>query len=213
MDLSFRVTRALHDDHMAVIALLQTVSTALGGAGRQAEIMTTPETAPAPAPATTHVQIDSRLAGILVQLADAVEGEIGAHFALEEDGLFPLLAEAGAGDLGEMLSEEHAIILPLGRRVAALARDGGRNGFDAAGWREFRRLGLEFADLLTAHAEKEEMGLLPLLEEILYSDDDRRLADAYEAGLPIGPAAADDNHAPLAGEAAPREATPKEAAQ
>ncbi len=97
----------------------------------------------------------------------------------------------------------HAIILPLGRRVAALARDGGRNGFDAAGWREFRRLGLEFAGLLTAHAEKEEMGLLPVLEEILAPDDDQRLADAYAAGLPIAPAAADADAdtPPPAGEA------------
>ncbi len=197
----FRVTRALHDDHMAVIALLRTVSAALGGADREIapriahqaapKTAPAPETAPRPAsetapelaPPPVRAPCDSRLAGILIRLAGAVEGEIGGHFALEEDGLFPLLAAAGEGDLGRLLTEEHAVILPLGRRVAALAREGARDGFDAAGWRDFRRLGLEFAGLLTAHAEKEEIGLLPVLEEILAADDDRRLADAYEAGL------------------------------
>lgn len=174
MEQTHRITRALHDDHVAVIALLRRLTNALnadypGGAPDLTEFPAGPDDG-------------SRLAALLGALAAAVEGEVAGHFALEELGLFPLLEAAGEGAFGEALAEEHRVILPLGRRLAGLARAGLRDGFDASAWREFRRLGLDFAARLTEHAEKEEIGLLPVLDEILEDEDDNRLADGYLSG-------------------------------
>jgi hypothetical protein len=161
---------------MAVIALLRRFAAALdeldGADGADGATPPGPE--------------EPRLAGLFAELAGAIEGEVSGHFAFEEEALFPLLEAAGEGGLGQMLTEEHAEILPLGKRVAALARQFTSAGLDPRDRAEFRRTGRDFAALLSAHAEKEEMALLPLLDEILEPEDDARLAAAYLDGATGG---------------------------
>ncbi len=113
------------------------------------------------------------------ELSAVVEGEVTRHFAFEEAELFPRLADFGDGDIGEFLAEEHETILPLGRRIAGLARVAGRDGFTAESWREFHRLGGELIERLMSHIQKEEMGLLPAIDDILDDDADRDLTAAY----------------------------------
>lgn len=112
----------------------------------------------------------------LGRLATLVEGEIGAHFRFEEERLFPYLAERGEADIGELLVEEHQTIVPLGERIATLARQAAREGFAPEAWSEFRRLGAELGERLLSHVQKEEMALLPLLEDALDDDADAELA-------------------------------------
>ena len=166
MGLNRRIPRVLHDDHVAVISMLQRFTAALDDVE--------PEQVPDIA--------DGGFSGLLGELVIAVDGEIADHFALEEQDLFPALEAAGEGGLGAMLTEEHDVILPLGRRVAQKAELARKNGFDIESWKTFRRMGHEFAGMLIAHAEKEEIGLVPLLDEILEPDEDAQMADAYAAG-------------------------------
>ena len=63
--------------------------------------------------------------------------------------------------------------------MAALARAASANGFDAAKWNEFRMLGAELCERLLAHVQKEEMALLPLLEENMDADTEARLYREY----------------------------------
>ncbi len=165
MAFSRRVNHMLHDEHMAVIALLDRLGAYLRDHG-----------------ATTPPAKDDGATGTLLRhLAGVIEGELTAHFAFEEEVLFPLLDDAGEGELPMVLKQEHATILPAAHRVAELARSALAEGFERDGWAEFRRLGIALVGELTDHAEKEEFGLLPVLEHVLDGEKDASLADAYAA--------------------------------
>ena len=68
---------------------------------------------------------------------------------------------------------------PIGVKVAALARDAAARGFDETRWEEFRRLGGELVERMLAHVQKEEMALLPLLEEGMDAETEARLYQEY----------------------------------
>lgn len=156
MSFSRQVSQALDEEHRANLELL-------GRAERVFARNDDPEA--------------QQLAG---QLVRHLEHEIARHFGFEEDQLFPRMADAGDGDLAEMLTEEHDTIrsvadelLPLARSAAA----GGELSADDAG--TLKRLVLEIVERQVAHIQKETMALLPLLEDLLDDDVDRELAFAY----------------------------------
>ncbi len=156
-------TRLLHDDHMAATALLERLGSLFSSSG------------PGQPPDTGESMI-----GVL--LADVISGlgtEIPRHFRFEEESLFPLLVDAGEAGIVELLNQEHAVIEPLMQRIAELAREARANEFTAESWSEFVRLGGELLERLLAHIEKEEMGLLPELEDVLEADSDAELASGY----------------------------------
>jgi hemerythrin-like domain-containing protein len=160
MDLRRHVPRALHQDHQETMAVLQQFETLLGRHGRNRP------------PALA----DAAAAGFLQKLIRAIDSEIGPHFAFEEEIVFPLLAEAGDREMGAFLVEEHQAILPLAHRLVAMARPARDAGFDAAAWADFHALGAEFVERLTSHILKEDMGLLPALDDLLDEEEDGRLA-------------------------------------
>ena len=121
---------------------------------------------------------DTRM--LLGDLKAAIESEIKTHFAFEEEALFPLLAEAGADDVNGILHEEHEILLPLGDEIVALADAASREGFTQAGWAKFRKVSRDFVDGLREHVDKEEMSLVPLVEDILSDDMDDDLIRDYK---------------------------------
>ena len=63
--------------------------------------------------------------------------------------------------------------------TAKLAREATAQGFDAARWSAFRRLGQDFSQRILAHVQKEEAALLPLIEEAMDADTEARLYGAY----------------------------------
>jgi hemerythrin-like domain-containing protein len=63
--------------------------------------------------------------------------------------------------------------------LAALARTASSSGFDAGSWKEFSRLGAEFVQRMVVHVQKEEMALLPLIDQTMDSDTEMRLYAAY----------------------------------
>ena len=55
----------------------------------------------------------------------------------------------------------------------------GNNGFEPATWSEFHRQGSEYVERMVSHIQKEEMGLLPALEDVLDDEQDASLFEEY----------------------------------
>jgi len=163
MEPSRQTTRILHDEHVATLSLLNRLDAMLADAG--------PKRPPDVAGAG--------LAPLLNDLATTLDGEIGHHFDFEERELFPRLADFGDAGIGAFLAEEHKLMLPLGGELASAARAGAKNGFTPDEWSGFHRQAAEMVERMMDHIQKEEMGLLPVLDDLLDEDEDRDLANAY----------------------------------
>ncbi len=163
MEYSSQVAHVLHDDHVRAMGVLDRVQGILVRY-KATEV-----------PDYDQFEVRMALDGLVV----AVEGEIRSHFAFEEETLFPRLTGAGDAQLASALAEEHTVILPLARRVSELARTARTGGFTTDNWREFHRYGREFLERLSSHIEKEEMGLLPLFDDVLSEEEDADLSTKY----------------------------------
>ncbi|MFZ2651411.1 MAG: hemerythrin domain-containing protein [Burkholderiaceae bacterium] len=117
------------------------------------------------------------------QLAGAfgrfIEQDITRHFDFEEGELFPRMAQAGEGDIAELLREEHDAIRAVAGEILPLARAGAAGTLDASGFDALKRLAFEMVERQVAHIQKESMALLPLLDDLLDEETDRELAFAY----------------------------------
>jgi hemerythrin-like domain-containing protein len=162
MDFTNRICQTLHQEHVANIALLERVERLVAVQRR-----TPPDVAD---PAVTQ---------LLSDLASGAAAEVQHHFDFEERGLFAYLESIGENAIGTHLTEEHAILRPLISRLAAMARDSMGREFDETTWNEFRRLGGEACERMPAHIQKEEMALLPLIEESMDAETEARLYQDY----------------------------------
>jgi len=153
MQFNRQISRRLHEEHEATLALWGRLEQTLALRGSRP-------------PTEEDVRL---LRNCAAQLAD----EVTRHFAFEEAELFPRLAAAGEGDIAELLAEEHETIRAAARQFGELAQD------VAARWPALRALGLELAERLLGHVQKEEMSLLPSLEDLLDEETDRELAGSY----------------------------------
>ncbi len=163
MTFTNRISQALHDEHGATVALMERLEQVLARGRRSG-------------PPNTK---DSNIARLLTDLSTGVEAEVERHFAFEEDHLFTYLEAMGDAGIGAHLTSEHAAMRPLGVRVAAIARAAAANGFKPAEWDEFARLGQELGDCMLAHVQKEEMALLPVIEEVMDAETEARLYQEY----------------------------------
>ena len=111
--------------------------------------------------------------GIAREALAALKGEIGRHFEFEEKSLFPLLSVSGEGELCDMLTEEHEVIREAAARAEGLLA-AGRN--DAA-----RSVMLQLAEEIVSHASKEEVSLLPAIDDALSEETDEQLTLQYAA--------------------------------
>lgn len=164
MSFVHRVPQMLHDEHMATVAVLNDLEDLLASAGRAA-----PDTG------------NGGVARTLTAIATAIEGEVTGHFSFEEEELFTRLADFGDVAIGQHLSEEHRAILPLGQDLAEMARAALTGGFTPEGWNAFRAGAGELVERMLSHIQKEEMALLPLLDDILDSETDFRLSEQHAA--------------------------------
>ncbi len=165
MEMRRHISRALHEDHLATIAILDGLEALLGRHGRSQP--------------PQHPNADN--AQLLQRLIRAVEVEIGPHFAFEEDSVFPLLAEVGRQEMGAFLIDEHHAILLLARRLLDIAKSARDIGFAVEDWTKFHDVGGELIERLLSHIQKEEMGLLPALDDLLDEEADGRLAIEFAA--------------------------------
>lgn len=163
MQLDSQITRSFHDEHLKTISILERFEAELARHGLDVP------------PVTNNSDLNTLLGDICVLM----ETELGTHFGFEEDSLFPLLIAAGDAGIAELLTEEHETILPVGERLCELAKAGKMTGFDKASWNEFRQLGMEVIERLISHIQKEEMGLLPMLDNLIDEEMDIELSDSY----------------------------------
>ncbi len=83
---------------------------------------------------------------------------------------------------GERVARILLVFLVAGLVMAIVAARQAQDAeLDAVAWQSFHRLGLEFVERQIDHIEKEEMALLPLLEEAIDYDTDQRIWTAYTA--------------------------------
>lgn len=164
MQLRRQTSRTLHQEHVAVLGLLDRLAQAL-----------------APLASGPPDTGDSAWSLLASQLATALEHEVTRHFALEEEQLFPRLEEYGAGDLVALLLEEHASIREVAASLLALLPRAARGELDGTDWRFFRVHGLELVERLGSHARKEEDSLVPLVDDMLEHEADMEIWNAYAA--------------------------------
>jgi hemerythrin-like domain-containing protein len=163
MQFDYQINRTLHDEHQNTITYLEKL---------EAELLRhSPDTVPD--------LVDEELGNIVWQLIPLVEEELITHFKYEEDAIFPLLQAAGDTDITNLLTEEHRIILPIGERLLVLAKQTRSSDLDLETWHEMRRLGMELIERLVSHIQKEEMGLLPMIETLIDEEQDGELSNNY----------------------------------
>jgi hemerythrin-like domain-containing protein len=163
MSFANRISQTLHEEHGATVALMERLEQMLARWRRGGP----PDRA------------DPAVARLLSDLSAAVDAEVERHFAFEEDHIFTYLKAIGDADIGEHLTNEHASIRPIGASVAAMSRAAAVNGFTPAEWETFARLGRELSDRLLAHVQKEEMALLPVIEENMDAETEAQLYQQY----------------------------------
>jgi hemerythrin-like domain-containing protein len=163
MDFTNRISQTLHDEHMATIALMERLELVIARFRKGG-----PPDAKDPA-----------VAKLLADLSVGLTHELNHHFDFEEAELFAILAEAGDETIATHLAEEHVVIRPIARALVELAGEARAQGFDAARWDEFRRLGQDLCARLVPHAQKEEVALLPVLDENMDADTETRLYENY----------------------------------
>lgn len=162
MELQRQISRKLYEEHIAVIDLLGRFGRALQRLG-----------------ASPPAADDPVWRVLLAQVGTALEYEITRHFNLEETQLFPRLHARGEGDLAELLFEDHEMIREVTRPLLGLVARAQAGGLDAAGWRALKASGLELVERLSAHAEKEQGALVPLVDEMLDEATDLELWTQY----------------------------------
>jgi hemerythrin-like domain-containing protein len=165
MQLRRQTSRTLHEEHVTVLGLLDRFEQAL-----------IPLKSGPPGP-------DEGAWGLLLtRLESALEHEITRHFALEEEQLFPRLREYGAGDLADLLLEEHASIRGVAGTLLELIARAARRELDPPSWQVFRVRGLELVERLGSHARKEEDALVPVVDEMLDEQTDMEIWNAHATG-------------------------------
>jgi hemerythrin-like domain-containing protein len=156
-----RISQKLHEEHRATMAVMERLEALLSSQRR------------APPDGNTH-------ATLLRDVAASVESEVNRHFDFEERELFTFLDAVGDTAIGAHLTAEHTAMRPLGARLAKLSR-AAAGGCDDTSWSELRQVGLELCERMLTHVQKEEMALLPLIEEAMDVETEERLYDAYVA--------------------------------
>ena len=167
MSFTNRISQTLHDEHRATIALMERLEQLIARHRRSG----IPDVS------------DAGTRQLLSDIVTGVEAEVDRHFDFEENHLFTYLAAIGDDAIGEHLTEEHTVMRPLGIRMATIAREAIASGFNQASWDSFRQLGAELCERMLAHIQKEEMALLPLLEENMDGDTEMRLYEEYATAV------------------------------
>ena len=154
------VLKMLHDEHLTTLGLLDRLDGLLRRLGA--------ENPPA--------GDDTEAASLLSEVAANMLDESKHHFSFEEENLFPRFSAVAEPGIPAMLQAEHEAIRPLARRLAELAEAGARGGFSKQDWHEFQGVARELIEREVFHIQKEEMGFLPAMDQILQDNEADELA-------------------------------------
>ncbi len=163
MEFRCHVSRVLHEEHLRLIALLNRLEETLARHRKASSLDTdAPE-----------------VASLLSELVVLLDSEVDRHFTFEEEQLFPRLEEAGDAMIATVLRGDHEVLRPLARDLVTCARRALDEGLRGADWQGFHRLGLELVERQMTHIQREEMALLPLLDDLIDEATDQRLWSDY----------------------------------
>ena len=162
MEFNRRIAQLLHEDHAKTLGIIEALEDMAARSKRKPPDIN-----------------DPIVKETLKQTTSAVQLEISTHFAFEEAELFTRLADIGDVGIGMHLTEEHRAMLPVGEKLAELAKQALETGFSDESWREFSNYGGEFIERMLAHIQKEEMALLPMLDELIDAETDMELSQTY----------------------------------
>ncbi|MDP6706698.1 MAG: hemerythrin domain-containing protein [Alphaproteobacteria bacterium] len=165
MEYQCHVTRVLHEEHLQLLALLNRFEDFLVR-HRKAKRLDTD-------------QIET--ASLLRDLVTTLDAEVDRHFSFEETELFPSLEEAGDAMIATVLRADHEILRPLAREIAGAARTALAETLEGTDLDSFRQQGMEYVERQMTHIQREEMALLPLLEDLIDEETDQRLRSDYAA--------------------------------
>ena len=164
MERRFEISKRLSREHQGVASLLGRLELFLLTAGQEPPHWQKPETR----------QLMSDVRG-------ALRAEIPQHFAIEEQSLFPLFAEHGGEDLVELLLEDHRHILDLVAELRPLVEQtlASPDGLTRPEWETFRAQARSLVTELGSHAEKEELGFVPAMDELMEPATAKAILDRY----------------------------------
>ena len=163
LHLNLRTMQALHQEHLVSLALLEKLEDLLN------------RYKPGQLPPVDDAKVSSVLTSLQVEL----EHEVNQHFTFEEEHLFPRFSELADPGIPMMLKGEHDAMRPLAGRICELVRESRHDGFSNDAWDAFHRLGRELGERMLFHIQKEEMGFLPALDQMLDESEDASLGMTY----------------------------------
>jgi hemerythrin-like domain-containing protein len=114
-------------------------------------------------------------------LIAAIDNDIQRHFRFEEEVLFPMVNEAGLGEVTAMLIDEHVTIWSMADELRSLAEAARHSPLDAQQWSSFRDIAMDFVNAEMFHIQKEEMSILRELSMTIGNSNSRELAARYAA--------------------------------
>jgi hemerythrin-like domain-containing protein len=162
MDFQRQTTRRLHQEHEETFDLCTRIERTLAAHGRSA-------------PAAG----DETWKAFARRMDRELDHGVMRHFEFEERELFPLLEANSEGAIAQLLLEEHDQIRECAREFRVLLGSSCETGIDQAQWTRLSALGAELAERLVGHAQKEDMALLPALDDILADEQDNELFSGY----------------------------------
>ena len=165
MDFQFEISKRLSREHQDVTALLARLENFMRSCG----IDNQPDWQ---GPETRWILSD--LKGVL-------STEVPNHFAIEEQELFPIYALEGGADMVELLLADHRVILDLIDEIKPLLEKAVSSPDDLSQteWKIFRAKCTVFVTELGSHAEKEEFGFVPAVDELMDPPTAKRIFDRY----------------------------------
>jgi hemerythrin-like domain-containing protein len=165
MNTNRQTALALHQEHQANLDLLGRVERALSRVARGAW--------------RSAIAPGSELPKLFAALEHQLGQDVERHFVFEETELFTRMVESGDGSIAALLRDEHEAIRDLAAELLPLAHAAAASALDEAGWTALVRDAFELTERQVSHIQKEEMALLPMLEDLLDDETDRRLAIEY----------------------------------
>jgi len=166
MDYQFEISKRLSREHQDVTALLSRLEKFLQSCGiaRQPDWQ---------GPEARRIMGDLR---------GALRTEIPNHFGIEEQELFPLYAQEGGADMVELLLADHQVILDLADEIKPLVEKTleSSDSLSQTEWETFRAKCNVFVTELGSHAEKEDFGFVPAVDELMDPATAKRIFDRYQ---------------------------------
>lgn len=161
----FDISERLSSEHQNVIRVLGRFGRFLASAGTDAE------------PDWT----DPDVRELLGDLRIVVESEVPNHFTIEEEELFPRLLERGCGGMVNLLLGEHQIILGLIAEVAPIISTAAtQRPVGKEDWKTLLEKGGILVSALSTHAEKEECGFVPRIDQLIDRESADRIFRRYQ---------------------------------